>query len=117
MSDSLMMVLAVVGTCVFIFAFSLLFAPVIRRFRRSRGFEDVPEPPMSKQARTIAIICVGAAAATLLLAFAGGNAVLYVAAGVVFVLMLVVVVMLSVRDGRQAREPHRGEHSSGLGSS
>jgi 4-hydroxybenzoate polyprenyltransferase len=117
MSDSLVMVLAVVGTCVFIFAFSLLLAPVIKNMRRSRGLDDVPEPPMSKQARTIAIICVGAAAATLLMAFAEGNAALYVAAGAVFVLMLVVVVVLSVRDGRQAREGHRDRHPAGLGSS
>ena len=117
MSDSLVMVLAVVGTWVFIFVFSLLFAPVVRRVRQSRGIENEPEPPMSKQARTIAIICVAAAAATLLLAFADGNPVLYAAAGVVFAAMLVVVLVLSVRDGRQAREDHHRRHPSGLGSS
>jgi Ca2+/Na+ antiporter len=116
MSDSLSMVLAVVGTCLFIFAFSVILAPVVRRVRHARGIEDGPEPPMSKQARTLAIICVGAAAATLLSAFAGGNPVLYGVAGIVLVSMLAAVVVLSVRDGRQAREDHRRRPPSGLGS-
>jgi hypothetical protein len=117
MSESTLMVLAVVGTCAFIFVASIALAPAIRNWRRAQGIDDGPEPPMSKQARTIAIICVGSATATLLLAFADGSLVLYVAAGAVFVAMMALVLRLSLRDGREAREAHRRHSSTGLGSS
>ena len=117
MSESTLMVLAVVGTCAFIFVASIALAPVIRKLRRAQGVDDGPEPPMSQQARTIAIICVGSATATLLMAFADGSLVLYVAAGAVFVVMMALVLRLSIRDGRAAREAHRRQSPTGLGSS
>ena len=117
MSEPTLMVLAVVGTCAFIFVASIALAPVIRKSRRAQGVDVGPEPPMSKQARTIAIICVGSATATLLMAFADGSLVLYVAAGAVFVVMMALVLRLSIRDGRAAREAHRRQGPTGVGSS
>jgi hypothetical protein len=117
MSDSLWMVVAIVGTCAFIFVSSLALAPFIRKLRRAQGIEDGPEPPMSKQARTLAIICVGSALVTGLLSFADGNAVLYVAAAAVFIAMMVLVPRLSIRDGRRARKARTRGAESGLGSS
>ena len=81
------------------------------------AIEDGPEPPMSKQARTLAIICVGSAVATGLLSFADGNAVLYVAAAAVFIAMMVLVLRLSIRDGQRARKSRTRGGESGLGSS
>jgi len=51
------------------------------------------------------------------MAFADGSPVLYVAAGAVFVVMMALALRLSIRDGREAREAHRGQSPTGLGSS
>ena len=102
MSDSFWIVLTIVATCGFIFVSSLALAPVARRFRRARG-DTRPEPPMSKQARTLAIICLGSAVVTALLTFANGSVVLIVAGAAAFVAMMTLVIVLSIRDGRRAR--------------
>jgi hypothetical protein len=102
MSDSFWIVLTIVGTCAFIFVASIALAPLVRRIRRAQG-DTRPEPPMSKQARTLAIICIGSGVVTALWALGDGNVALQVAAAVIFVVMMVAVLVLSVRDGRRAR--------------
>ena len=119
MSDSFWIAVTIVGTCVFIFGASLALAPVVRKVRRARGIDVGPELPMSKQARTLAIICVGAALVTVLrmLAEDSGSLVLYVAAGAVFIAMMTLVIVLSRRDKQRARRDSVRGGSSGLGSS
>ena len=102
MSDSFWIVVTIVGTCAFIFVASIALAPVVRRLRRAQG-DTRPEPPMSKQVRTLAIICIGSGLVTALTTFADGSVALQVAAAVIFVVMMALVLVLSLRDGRRAR--------------
>ena len=114
MSESAWMIIAIVGTCLFIFVGTVLLTPLLQRLRRSRGIDTGPEPPLSKQYRGVGIVCVGAAIATALLTFADGNVLLYVLAAVVFVAMMIIVLRTSIHDAREARRAHARDDALGL---
>jgi H+/gluconate symporter-like permease len=106
MSETAWMILAIVGTCLFIFVGSILLAPFILRLRRRQGIDTRPEIPLRKQAVSLGLICIGSAIASSLLAIADGNAVLYVLAAAVFIAMMAVVIKRMMRDGRHAQRDH-----------
>jgi membrane protein YdbS with pleckstrin-like domain len=114
MTDSAWILVTIFGTCLLIFVLTVLLTPPLQRLRRRQGIETGPEPPLRKQYRGVAIVCVGSAIATALLVFADGNAWVYVLAAVVFVAMMIVVVKTSLRDAREARQSHRHDDAGGL---